>query len=71
MDSKGQTLEALKEKWMTVLIVHTLGEGNKCADKLTKLCAGQLGKAIRMLILPLELIEDLMANIQGTSTRGS
>ena len=58
--------KALMEKWKTV-VVHTLGEGNKCADKLTKLGVGQPGEANRMLVLPPELIKDLKADIQGTS----
>ena len=63
--------KALLELWKVELL-HTLRERNRCADKLTKLGAAQPSEAIRMLVLPLEVIDDLKADMQSTSfVRGS
>lgn len=58
--------KALTEKWKS-MVMHTLKEGNKCADKLNKLGVGQQGEAIRMLVSPPKLIEDPKVDIQWTS----
>ncbi|KAM7504363.1 hypothetical protein LguiB_003267 [Lonicera macranthoides] len=44
------------EQWK-VDLVHTLGEGNRCADKLIKVGVGQ-----PILVPPPEVIEDLKAD---------
>lgn len=53
-------------------LIHTLREGNKCADTLARYGGLQRERAVRILIPPNEVIEDMIADLQGTMfPRGS
>lgn len=45
-------------------LTHILNETNKCADKLAHLEACQWEQCIRILVLPDEFIDDLIADMQ-------
>ena len=52
---------------VAVKLQHVLREANRCADKMAKLGSKQNEKLVRILVPPMELVDDLLADLEGTA----
>ena len=48
-------------------VIHTLKEGNRCADILAKMRINQGEQAMEVIVPPDEVVEALKADMRGTT----
>ncbi|KAM7521855.1 hypothetical protein LguiA_011757 [Lonicera macranthoides] len=46
-------------------VQHILREGNRCVDKMARIRKSQHERLVKILVPPIELVEDLNANLEG------
>ncbi|KAM7508961.1 hypothetical protein LguiA_019414 [Lonicera macranthoides] len=46
-------------------VQHVLREANRCTDKMAKIGSKQSKKLVKILVPPLELVDGLLADIEG------